>query len=876
MRQIETMHLDGTWSLVHEDGAITAPVSVPGSVFEALIEAGTIDDPFYGENEHQMLWVYESSWHFETTVDIPETILQHERVVLRCRGIDTFSEIWVNGNLVGTTANMYESYEFDVKAFLKAGKNDVKITISSPTKAARDEKKKHGINLHTGGALPGVPYLRKAQYSFGWDWGPQLPDMSIWQPVELVGHDGLTIDSVFPVQTFTYNKDPQSVIDPADIPSVVVEQVALRVHVGLTTMGALKAGSGMAVRAKLVAPDGRSFEAVAPVDGTRASLFFTIPKPVLWWTHDLGTPALHDLEVIILQGDVVVDTLIQKVGLRDIKLVRRPDKWGESFFFMLNGVPVFAKGANWVPVDSFIPRGKRLGLYQMLLANAKEANMNFLRVWGGGLYEDDTFYNLCDELGILNWQDFPFACAVYPPYKEFVDVIRTEAAMNIKRLRHHASLAAWIGNNEVEQLFLGVLLLAIKWRVWLKSTFSAAYLALFEQALPSIVAEFDPTRSYWPSSPSNGGGDRSRGPLASNDPNVGDSHFWKVWHMGAPFSEYRKFDSRFMSEFGFESFPYIRTIAAFCPPEQYAFDSPVMANHQKNRAGNGKIMAYMKRRFDVPADFRKQVILSQITQAEAMEYGVEHWRRNRNEQHCMGSLYWQLNDCWPVASWSSIDYFGRWKALHYYAKRFYAPFFASVKESRDFVEIWVTNDHREANKGKLAWKVMDASGSTLLSGSKDLDVPPCTSVLAERVDTAAINKDDDAMNAHVVFFALETAPGSKTTTTRGFRLFGEPRNFPLHDPRLAWHLERAATGASGEHEYVLVIHCEKPALFVYIEPVDVDFIAVDNFFAMEPGETRKIAIRLAKLPVSAKEDVLPEKIEDVQAAIKVGSLYDLK
>ncbi len=876
MKQIDKLRLSGTWTLVHEDGAITVPVPVPGSVYDALIEAGTIEDPFFGENEHQMSWIYESSWHFQTTIDVPETMLRHEWIVLRCRGIDTFSEIRVNGNLVGITANMHECYDFDVKAHLKVGKNDIKITITSPTKAARDEKKKFGLNLRTGNALPGVPYLRKAQYSFGWDWGPQLPDMAIWQPVELVGHDGVAIDSVFPVQSFTYNKEPLTISDPHGFPSIVVERVAVKIHVDLATTGALKAGSGMAVKAKLVAPDGRSFEAEAPVDGTRVSLDFNIPEPVLWWTHDLGTPALHDLSVTLQQGDVAVDTHVQKVGLRDIKLVRLPDKWGESFYFRLNGIPVFAKGANWVPVDSFVPRGKRLGLYQSLLADAKEANMNFLRVWGGGLYEDDLFYNTCDELGILNWQDFPFACALYPPSKEFVDIIRKEAATNIKRLRHHASLAAWIGNNEIEQLYPWVLVVAIGWRLWLRKKFSIAYRELFEQVLPSIVAELDPTRSYWPSSPSNGGGDRPRGPLASNDPNVGDSHFWKVWHMGAPFSEYRKFDSRFMSEFGFESFPHMRTIATFCPPEQYTFNSSVMANHQKNRAGNEKIMSYMKRQFDIPTDFRKQVILSQITQSEAMRYGVEHWRRNRNEQHCMGSLYWQLNDCWPVASWSSIDYFGRWKALHYFAKRFYAPFFASVKEERDSAEIWVTNDHREERKGKIAWKVMDAGGSTLLSGSKDLDVAACTSVLAERIDTAAINKDDAAMNSHVVLLKLDPAGESWETTAQSFRLFGEPRNFPLRDPRLSWHVEKVGKGASGEPSYGLVIESEQLALFVYIEPVDVDFIAADNFFAMEPGEKRHVAIRLVKLPATTEEDVLPEKIEDIQAAIKVGSLYDLK
>ncbi len=875
MKPLEKLPVGGPWTLAHEDGAITAPVLVPGSVYEALIEAGTIEDPFYGENEHQMEWIYESSWHFETTINVPDAFLQHEWIALRCRGIDTLSEVRVNDNLVGKTANMHVGYEFTVKEHLKAGKNAIKITVSSPTKAAREAKKKLGLNLRTGNALPGVPFLRKAQYSFGWDWGPKLPDMAIWQPVELVAHDGVWIDSVFPVQTFTYNKDPLSVTDPAAIPSITVEQVAIKVNVELAIMGAMKAGNGVTVKANLKSPDGRSFEAAVPVDGSRVSLDLQIPKPALWWTHDLGTPALHDLSVTLLKGNEPIDALVQKVGLRDIKLVRRPDKWGETFFFMLNGVPVFAKGANWVPVDSFVPRGKRLGLYKALLADAKEANMNFLRVWGGGLYEDEVFYDLCDELGILNWQDFPFACALYPPTTEFVEAIRAEATTNIKRLRHHASLAAWIGNNEVEQLYPWVLVVAIGWRLWLKKKFAIAYRELFEQVLPSIVADLDPTRSYWPSSPSNGGGDRSRGPLSSNDPNVGDSHFWKVWHMNAPFSEYRKFDSRFMSEFGFESFPHMRTIATFCPPEQYAFDSPIMDNHQKNRAGNDKIMTYMKRRFDVPVDFRKQVVLSQIVQAEAMEYGVEHWRRNRNEQHCMGALYWQLNDCWPVASWSSIDYFGRWKALHYFAKRFYAPFAASVKEDRDSAELWVTNDRRDARKGRLVWKVADASGKARLSGSNELDVPPCTSMLAERVDTAAINKEDAAMNEHVVLYTLDPAAESGEATVHGFWLFGEPRNFPLRDPHLTWHVEKAGKGTDGGVNFDLVIESEQLALFVYIEPVDVDFIASDNFFAMEPGEKRHVPIRLVKLTGSIVEDALPEKAEDVKAAITVGSLYDL-
>jgi len=881
VKKPEKIDLDGAWTLTHEDEAISVPATVPGSVYEALLEEGTIEDPFYGENEHQMAWIYESNWTFARTFTIEPGFLDRDVVLLRCNGLDTFAEIRVNGELVGSTANMFMRYEFTVKKQLKAGPNTISIKLMSPTRAARQEKSIHKFNLRTLMALPGVPYLRKAQFSFGWDWGPKLPDMGIWQPVELVAHDSVVIESIFPVQTLVYNKAPASITDPTDLPSIQVESATLNVRLQLAMAGIDFKTSGLKARAILRAPDGRTFEESTVINAVEERLDITVPRPALWWTHDLGTPALHVLSVTILQGNEVVDEKTIQIGIRDIQLIRRHDKWGETFYFMLNGIPVFAKGANWVPVDSFIPRGKRLGLYKMLLLAAKEANMNFIRVWGGGIYEDDVFYSTCDELGILVWQDFPFACAVYPFWKDFNDAVRLEAVQNIKRLRHHACLTIWAGNNEIEESWIGILLLVITIRLWLMSRFTRGYLDLFEQTLPALISEHDPTRSYWPSSPSNGGGNQPRGPIASNRPETGDSHFWKVWHMGAPFTEYRKFDSRFMSEFGFESFPVMRTIAAFSPPEQYSFNSPVMANHQKNYSGNGKIMSYMKRRFTIPTDFRKQVILSQITQAEAMEYGIEHWRRNRNEQHCMGSLYWQLNDCWPVASWSSIDYFGRWKALHYFAKRFYSPVFASAREDRNTLELWVTNDLKHAVEGTLSWKIMRTTGKPLqatinTSGSKLVHVQPCSSAIVETIDTAKMNKVDAARKATVVFFTFEQKGDNLSAISRGFRLFGDPKDFPLQDPRLTLNAEKMDPAPTGEPRYKIAITSNAIALFVYIEPVDLDFIASDNFFSMEPGEIREILLRLVKFPVVNQDNPWPESADALLNAIHIGSLFDLR
>jgi beta-mannosidase len=864
---VEKISLDGTWTLQNEDGSFSLDAQVPGSVFEALIEEDMIVDPFYGENERIVSWVYESSWSFERVFEVPEGFLQHEHVLLRCHGLDTVATVQVNGTMVGSAANMFMVHEFDIKHVLVAGSNTITIVFTSPTKAAMDETRKHHLRLGglVGGAIPGVPYLRKDQRSFGWDWGPRLPDIGIWKSIEVVGHDGATIESVQVLQAFDYSSNPSDVKDPGELTDLRIVRATLEVNV---EVGEATAKSGLDVSVALAGPS--ELDEVQRVTATESTVMctFTVDDPAMWWTHDLGEQPLYAITVSIIDSDAVVDTSVHAVGIRDIQLVRTPDRWGETFYFRLNGIPVFAKGADWVPVDSFITRGRRLGLYERLLQDAKRANMNAIRVWGGGIYEDDAFYDLCDRFGILVWQDFPFACAIYPPWQEFVDVVRSEAIQNVKRLRNHASLAIWCGNNEDEQLKSVYLTHQLLGKPWLRKSFDQGYLYMFEEMLPSIVADLDPKRPYWPSSPSKGIGSKERGLLKSNLPDRGDSHFWKVWHMSAPFAEYRDFDSRFMSEYGFESFPEMKTIRAFTAPEDYDFFSPVMKNHQKNSAGNGKIMKYMKRRFAIPPAFVQQVMLSQITQAEAIEYGIEHWRRNRNDFHCMGSLYWQLNDCWPVASWSSIDYYGRWKALHYVAARAYRPFVASAREERDKVEFWVVNDGRSPRAGKLEWRIADAEGKVLLSGAKVESVPPCSAALVDTADTAAINKDPKAMAGHVIFFSLAAEDGS--ILHHGFRLFGDPKDFPIANP----HLE--VTGSledvgDGSIQYELNITASSIALYVYLDSETVDFLASDNFFSLDAGETRTIVVEPVTLPLGDEAPAGQAFLD----AISAKSLFDL-
>jgi len=870
MKGIKTISLDGEWKLINDEKSLNVPAHVPGSAYESLIDNKIIEDPFYGVREHEMSWIYNSNWQYKTEFEVNLEFLNYPNILLQFDGIDTISDIYLNGECIGSTENMFLKYEFNVKSKLKEGKNVLIVVIKSPTRKALAEMKKHGTKLTTFMALRGIPYLRKPQFSFGWDWGPKLPDIGIWQSVGLIAFDDIKIGSIYTVQEFKYNEDPLKITDINEISTIKIESAKLILNIELISQIENIGPLGCKVFIELAAPDGNNISKEVDLTEKNQSIKLEIENPQLWWTHDLGIPNLYNLTVSILSEDVI-DESAMKIGIRDIQLIRNPDKWGETFYFLLNGVPIFAKGANWVPIDNFIPRGKRLGLYQMNLKYTKEANMNMLRTWGGGLYEDDLFYDLCDELGILVWQDFPFGCALYPIHKEFVENVEKEAIQNIKRLRHHASLALWCGNNEVEQYHFLYLGLSRIFRIKKRSAFKKGYRYMFEQLLPKLVNQYDPKHAYWPSSPSNGGGNNKRGIFKSNSPDKGDSHFWKVWHLNAPFSAYRGFDSRFMSEYGFESFPSMKTIASFCPSNQYDFHSPIMENHQKNRAGNKKIMKYMKRRFSIPEKFEQQVILSQITQGEAIEYGIEHWRRNRNDFHCMGSLYWQLNDCWPVASWSSLDYYGRWKALHYIAKRAYKPFFASVKEEDKSVEFWISNDLRISKTGILEWKIINSEGKTLINGSKEELIPPCSSILVESVDLSEINKNKEDLRNNIIFFSLEDNEKNEGDIYHGFRLFDNPKNFRINNPHLSYNIKELNTNPEGERTFSITIESESIALYVFIESNSVDFIASDNYFSLEPGKIREISIRIT----NSKEIDEMLKIHKLNDIFRINSLYNL-
>lgn len=857
--------LNAQWSLIQADYNLNLPVEIPSTVFETLINQEVIEDPFYGVQENEVAWVYNSDWVYQLYFDSPvkiKTLRQYEHIILRFNGLDTIAEVRLNETLLGLTTDTFQFYEFDVKDVIRNKENILEVRCQSPTKIAREYIEKSGVKLTAGShALPGVPYLRKAQYSFGWDWGPKLPDIGIWQSVELIAFSARIL-SVFPRQDLIYNCNPDEITDPTELSVLQVDQVHLDIQVELETSPDLL--KDLQVKVEIFAPDSQDaiISIVKPVSTKDMHITTTLTNPLLWYTNDIGMPHLYLTQVYLLQNEECVDILSQNLGIREIRVIQRKDQWGESFYLRLNGIPLFAKGADWIPVDTFVPRGVKLGLYEKNVQYAQEVGMNMIRVWGGGYFELDRFYDACDQLGILVWQDFPFACALYPPDQEFLENVRQESIQNIKRIHHHASLGMWCGNNEIEWLYA-------RWAMQVfnplkRRLYKSRYIEIFERLLPQLLADLDPQTFYWPSSPSNGGVLKAKTGLNhSNSPRQGDAHYWKVWHSNYPFSAYRDFTPRFMSEFGFESFPSLKTLARICPSDQWDFYSPVMENHQKNPAGNKKIMQYMARRFSIPQKFSQQVILSQITQGEAVEYGVEDWRRHRTNFQCMGTIYWQLNDCWPVASWASVDYYGRWKALHYLAKRFYAPVFASVLETKTSVECWVTNDLACPVGGTFVWTLFEARGEVVKEETFPFTVPPCSAKMLQTFDLREVNRNHEFQH-HIIFYHIYNEQGQ--IMSRGFRLFDDPKVFPLEDPVIRFSIVNAPRGPIKEVN--LSIFAEQIALFVYIDSTTFDFIASDNFFALQPRETREINLRLTPL----NEDLT---VEEFTETLEVGSLWHL-
>jgi beta-mannosidase len=767
------------------DGDWTA-VTVPGSVYSALLNAGKMDDPYWRDNEMKALELMDADYEFSCAFSLPREALASEKLLMRFEGLDTVCAVYLNGEHIGGADNMHRIWEYNIK---KAAKTDNTMTVrfSSPTKYIK-EKLAECFVEGSSDAMKGFPHIRKAHCMFGWDWGPRLPDIGIWRNVTVVS------------------------VDTARIISVRVAQAHSKDRAELTLIPEIDAAPNQSwtARAKAVSPDGREYEMQ---DGK-----IIIDDPQLWWPRGYGGQPLYNVTYEILQDGASLDTWTRRIGLRTMTVSQEKDQWGSEFCHIVNSVKVFAMGADYIPEDNILSRVTP-GRTAALLNDAALANMNCIRVWGGGYYPDDFFYDTCDELGLMVWQDFMFSCAMYELTDAFSENIKRELEDNIKRLRHHASIALWCGNNEME--------LAVKEK-WYKRTHKqfSDYICMYEFIIPEMLKKHDPDAFYWPASPSSGGGfDKP------NDDDRGDVHYWDVWHGNKPFSAYRNFHFRYVSEFGFQSFPSMKTIKAFTEPEDRNIFSYVMEKHQRNNAANGKIMNYLAQTFLYPTSFETLVYASQLLQAEAIKHGAEHWRRNRGR--CMGAVYWQLNDIWPVASWSSIDYFGRWKALHYYAKRFFAPVMLSACEEgvitqdtntnaepytvKKSARLSVANETLFTFEGVVRWALRNADAEIIREGETAVSVPALTSLWLDELDFA-----DAGLYDNYISFELSDNKGGYISS--GTALFCLPKHFRFINPAL-----RAEAG-----EGFITVHAAAYARSVEID-CGADVLLEDNYFDMNAG-----------------------------------------
>lgn len=800
---MQSVTLCGAWQMRAADEEKWRVAKVPGSVYADLMADGTMEDPYWRDNELKAFPLMRKDWCYCRRFDVPADLLAHDRVLLRCEGLDTLAHVRINGECVGDADNMHVTWEWNVKNLLRAGENEITIDFDSPVNYALQENEKRPCWGSTD-AVPGFSHIRKAHCMFGWDWGPRLPDAGIWRPIELLGVDAGRILSVQVEQHHGEN------------------QVTLEIQPEIEGAGTWTA--------MVTAPDGQTFAA-----DERGMV--TIENPQLWWPRGYGEQPLYAVKVSLMDGDIEMDTWERRIGLRTLWVSREKDEWGEEFCHIVNGVKVFAMGADYIPEDNILSRVTPERT-RRLLEDAALANMNTIRVWGGGYYPDDFFFDICDELGLMVWMDLMYACSFYDLTPDFERSIRLETEQNIRRVRHHASLALICGNNEMEG-FMGDAQRALvngtddcgpkRW------SHVADYTKMYEYILPEICKRLAPQTFWWPSSPSSGGCFENPG-----DPNRGDVHYWAVWHGEKPFTEYRKFHFRYASEFGFQSFPCLKTVEQFTLPEDRNIFSRIMERHQRNQASNGKIMAYMAQTFRYPCSFDNLLYASQLLQAEAIRYGVEHWRRNRGR--CMGAIIWQLNDIWPVASWASIDYFGRWKALHYAAKRFFAPVLLSCEEQGEVsqnpkinefhpepiersIRLNVANETRADFTGEVVWALRRPDASIIEESRESVTVPALTSLWLDKRDFG-----DTSLTDTYVSFALYR---DGQTVSEGTVLFCAPKHFNFIDPQLAARVE-------GDE---VVVTTSAYARQVWLESDDPDLLLEDNCFDMNGGEKRVRVLR---------------------------------
>lgn len=792
---------------------------VPGTVHTDLMAQGIIDDPFMEQNERDVQWVDKTDWEYRTVFDAEEGAVEAESELV-FYGLDTYADVYLNEELVLKADNMFRTWRINTKGLLKQKDNSLRIYFHSPLKV--DLPKWRALNYQymawndqseQGGVFDQrvSVFARKAGYHYGWDWGPRLVTSGVWRPIELHWWKGVSIKDAY------FRQETNAKV------AHVSETVTLMSDGDCTTTLTVKdKATGKALTSKSVALKEGENEVV---------LNFSIKSPKLWWSNGLGKPHLYNF-VTEVEGQ---EQRVDRIGLRSIRLLNEPDSIGREFCFELNGKRVFMKGADYIPCDNFLTRVND-SIYRKTIEDAAAVNMNMLRVWGGGVYEDDRFYNLCDEMGILVWQDFMFACSVYPAEGSLMESIKAEARDNIVRLRNHACLALWCGNNECQDALYGW-----GWKTQYEKQGEAIakkvekeFEDLYYKVLPEMVEKYNPDTRYWPSSPF---GEYNK----VSSETSGDYHYWRVWHGNEPISEYNVHRARFYSEYGMQSFPEFEAVKQFNPdPEQWDIHSEVMMAHQRGGAfANSRIEGYLESEYTKPNDFRELLYAGQLMQGDAMKTAVEAHRRDKG--YCWGTLIWQINDCWPVASWSTRDWYGRWKAAHYMIRKAMDDVLVSPIEKDGRLQVWIVNDRLKGVKGTLTLSIMDMRGKSLYQTEKRVSIGEnCSTMVFEEATEQLLSGN---RKENVVVTAVLDADRQYTADY----IFLKSKYMNWQKPQLDMHIEEQADGSRWL--------CVKSDVFVkglFAEvPGEINPFA-DNYINLLPQKEQRIKINSA-LPTAEIE-----------------------
>ncbi len=794
------------------------PATVPGVVHTDLLQNKIIEDPFFRLNERGLQWIDKEDWVYETCFTLATDMMRKENMELVFEGLDTYADVYLNDECILKADNMFRRWSIPVRQYIREENNILKVYFHSPVKidvpkwdalpyqypASNDQSENGGL-FNKKISI----FARKAGYHYGWDWGPRLVTSGIWRPVYIRAWSDSRINDVFIEQK-----------------EVGAGRAVIAGHVELD---ADKDMDGVLVTITDEATGRVLGERQADLKrGTnRVTVDFVLHKPKLWWSNGLGEPFLYRFRTDIIAGGELLDSKTERMGIRSLKVVHQPDKDGHTFYIELNGRPVFAKGANYIPSDNFLPRVTPAN-YKKTIFDAAGVNMNMLRVWGGGIYENDVFYDLCDEYGIMIWQDFMFACSMYPAEGALLDNIRQEAVDNVKRLRNHACIALWCGNNECQDAWLG-------WgwkreierqnkeyadKIW------AQYRQQYHVTLPGVVREYAPGTFYWPSSPFAFEGEMS----GTTD---GDRHYWSVWHGKAPISDYDSEKSRFFSEYGFQSFPEFESVKRYAPyPEDWDIRSEVMMSHQRGGDhANGLIETYLLNEYKKPRDFRAFLYMNHVLQGDAIKTAIESHRRQM--PYNMGTLFWQHNDCWPVASWASRDYYGRWKAQHYYVRKAYDDILISPVVEGDDLKVYAVSDRLENTSGRLQLQVCQFDGTVVRHWDKSVGISGNDSRVCFSAPLAKLLEGTDR---GTVYVRVDYTDKSGRVYHNNYCL-GKQKDMDY--PKVDLQTEvRSIEGG-----YEVMVSADKFARAVCLSIADNESVYSDNYFDVQPKSSVQVQVR---------------------------------